>query len=107
MPPKRIASGATPAITVSGAAAATTKNTVSATPSVPRWRRVLATDPVVCGGCWGAVGTRGSVMEGLRVGRVVEEMSGFPDTPAGRDSVRAQGWRPHTTTYGYRLPARV
>src|SRR5882724_3674227 len=42
MPPSRIASGATPAITVSGAAAETTKKAMSAVPSEPRWREEAA-----------------------------------------------------------------
>src|SRR5580704_6179147 len=39
MPPIMMASGAMPAMTVSGAAAATTKNTIELTPSAPCWRR--------------------------------------------------------------------
>jgi hypothetical protein len=39
MPPIMMASGAMPAMTVSGAAAATTKNTIELTPSAPCSRR--------------------------------------------------------------------
>lgn len=63
MPPKRMASGAIPAITVSGAAAATTKKTMSVTPSVARCSWPVGSGPVAAEGFWGAVGVWGSVME--------------------------------------------
>ncbi|MFF8973508.1 hypothetical protein [Streptomyces sp. NPDC014995] len=50
-------------MTVSGAAAATTKKTMSATPSEARWRRPVGSDPAATAGCWGAVEVWGSVME--------------------------------------------
>ena len=62
MPPNMIASGAMAAMTVSGAAAATTKKTMSVTPSEARWRRPVWFAPVAVGGCWGAVEVWGSVM---------------------------------------------
>jgi hypothetical protein len=63
MPPRRMASGAIPAITVSGAAAATTKKTMSVTPSVARRSWPVGSVPAAAGGCWGAVEVWGSVME--------------------------------------------
>lgn len=49
-------------MTVSGAAAATTKKTMSVTPSEARCRRPVGSAPVAVGGCWGGVEVWDSVM---------------------------------------------